>query len=363
MQADFRSPRRRTRVQEDYQAPLPGQGQTRTPRDQTLFRAELVNQHVLVWDPDHIHKLYHQGYFGKGILSRSRPDHSLFDQWEERGGVVLPVLTRHRYQQLLGWAESRLRSQGLDEAAVSVALLKLSRPMELEEVEPQLESEALKNCRSDPQVLDQDSQSPSQDADPGLVLVDSDIEAGVRELRRTPVCLSEYLQLSLEETFFLVYSLGCLSVCQQQVPLSVVDLWRSFRSLHPDFVSSYAVYHHCRSRGWVPKGGGGAKYGVDFMLYRKGPPFYHASYSVVIQRADDVFGGGAWRSFSWRSLAALSRITANVSKELLLCYVVYPFDLSEVELDSPKCLSRLKVQGVVVSRWVSSKERTEQDDI
>uniref|UniRef100_A0A3Q0T0S4 tRNA-intron lyase n=1 Tax=Amphilophus citrinellus TaxID=61819 RepID=A0A3Q0T0S4_AMPCI len=149
--------------------------------------------------------------------------------------------------------------------------------------------------------------------------------------------LSEYLQLSLEEE-----------------PLTVMQLWRKFRSLRPDFISSYAAYHHFRSKGWVPKGGGGAKYGVNIsVLYRKGPPFYHA-YSVVIERADDAFGGSALRPFSWRSLAALSRITANVSKELMLCYIIYPADLSEHELDSPE---------VIVSRWVSSRERTEQDDI
>lgn len=60
---------------------------------------------------------------------------------------------------------------------------------------------------------------------------------------------------------------GCdvvfLSVIGQE-PLSIIQLWRKFRSFCPDFVSSYAAYHHFRSMGWVPKGGGGAKYGVDF---------------------------------------------------------------------------------------------------
>ncbi|KAM3843037.1 tRNA-splicing endonuclease subunit Sen2-like, partial [Diretmus argenteus] len=161
--------------------------------------------------------------------------------------------------------------------------------------------------------------------------------------------------------FFLVYALGCLSVYHNQEPLSIIQLWRRFRSFQPDFVSSYAAYHHYRSRGWVPKAG--AKYGADLMLYRKGPPFYHASYSVVVERVDDAFRGAPLRPFSWRSLAALSRITANVSKELMMCYVIYPADLSESELDSPLCLHRLTTQEVIVSRWISSRERTEQDDI
>ncbi|XP_029683146.1 tRNA-splicing endonuclease subunit Sen2-like isoform X2 [Takifugu rubripes] len=148
---------------------------------------------------------------------------------------------------------------------------------------------------------------------PGFVLVSSDIEI-CGELRRSPLSLTEYLQLSLEEAFFLVYSLGCLCVYLDQEPLSILQLWRNFCSLRTDFISLFAAYQHFRSKGWIPKGGSGAKYGVDFLLYRKGPPFYHASYSVVVERVHNSYSGPGMRLFSWRSLAALSRITANVSK-------------------------------------------------
>ncbi|XP_034388021.1 tRNA-splicing endonuclease subunit Sen2 [Cyclopterus lumpus] len=411
MQAEFRAPRRRARVHEEYVAPLPV---SRSPEERSNFRAELINQHVLVCHPDHIQKIYNQGYFGKGVLSRARPDHSISDQWEQHEGLLLPVVSQSRYDELLRWAGSVLSAQGLDEDAVNQTLLSLARPVEMEDVrregsgreEPgpnggacahtkrpgsevgsEVEPEAKRSCRSSPQNHDRDP-DPSDDQEseldpelnldsdsdsdpdplvpgPGFVLVvsDSEVCGGVREVRRTPFSLTEYLQLSLEEAFFLVYSLGCLSVYLNQEPLSIIQLWREFRSMRPDFVSSFAAYQHCRSRGWVPKGGGGAKYGADLMLYRKGPPFYHASYSVVIERVDDAFKGSALRPFSWRSLAALSRITSNVSKELMLCYIIFPADLSDVELDSPVCLSRLKVQEVIVSRWVSTKERAEQDDI
>lgn len=53
----------------------------------------------------------------------------------------------------------------------------------------------------------------------------------------------------------------------------MVRLWNTFRALRPDFVSSFAAYQHFRTKGWVPKGGGGAKYGVDFSKTR--PPAVH----------------------------------------------------------------------------------------
>ncbi|XP_054640760.1 tRNA-splicing endonuclease subunit Sen2 [Dunckerocampus dactyliophorus] len=409
MQAEFRAPQRRCRVYEEYEAPFPV---CRSPEERSYFRAELVSQHVLVCVPDHIHKIHKQGYFGKGVLSRARPDHSVSDQWEQHEDLLLPVLTQSRYDQLLGWAEFTLLAQGLAKEAVKQILLPLSQPVEMEDVRretgsrengegPEADSQAppcakrlrptsdvtldaKTSCRSEdtrvsalsPDPLCEHSPDQGSDLDsdldfeplvpgPGFVLVlsDADGDAAARQVRRNPFCLTEYLQLSLEEAFFLVYSLGCLSVHVQQEPLSIIQLWRKLRSLRPDFISSYAAYHHFRSRGWVPKGGSGAKYGVDLLLYRKGPPFYHASYSVVVEKVDDGFSGSTRRPFTWRSLAALSRITANVSKELMMCYIIYPADLTEAELDSPACLSKLKVQEVIVNRWVSSKERAEQDDI
>ncbi|XP_044074647.1 tRNA-splicing endonuclease subunit Sen2 [Siniperca chuatsi] len=407
MQAEFRAPRRRTRVREEYEAPLPV---SRSPEERSDFRAELINQHVLVCHPDHIQKIHNQGYFGKGILSRARPDHSISDQWEQHEGVFLPVVSQSRYDELLRWAGSALSAQGLDEEAVSQTLLRLCQPVETEDVrrengqrgeEPgpgggvcphtkrlrRLDPQDLNPDREPDPSSDQDSDfnpdpvsdtSSDSDSEPGpdpdplvpgpgfvLVVSDSEVRGGVGQVRRTPLSLTEYLQLSLEEAFFLVYSLGCLSVYLHQEPLSVIQLWRKFRVCvcGGSSVAARSALSQALRRGWVPKGGGGAKYGVDLMLYRKGPPFYHASYSVVIERVDDAFRGSALRPFSWRSLAALSRITSNVSKELMLCYIIYPADLSEAELDSPVCLSRLKVQEVIVSRWVSSRERTEQDDI
>ncbi|KAF1392338.1 hypothetical protein PFLUV_G00051750 [Perca fluviatilis] len=131
MHAEFRAPRRRARVHEEFVAPLPV---SRSPEERSHFRAELINQHVLVCDPEHIQKIYNQGYFGKGVLSRARPDHNISDQWEQHQGLLLPVVSQSRYEELLRWAGASLSAQGLDEDAVNQTLLSLSQPVKMEDV-------------------------------------------------------------------------------------------------------------------------------------------------------------------------------------------------------------------------------------
>ncbi|KAF3828905.1 hypothetical protein GH733_003169, partial [Mirounga leonina] len=144
------------------------------------------------------------------------------------------------------------------------------------------------------------------------------------------------------KAFFLVYALGCLSIYYEKEPLTIMKLWKAFTVVQPTFRTTYMAYHYFRSKGWVPKVG--LKYGTDLLLYRKGPPFYHASYSVIIELVDDHFEGSLRRPFSWRSLAALSRVSVNVSKELMLCYLIKPSTMTDKEMESPECMKRIKVQ-------------------
>ncbi|KAF7249837.1 tRNA-splicing endonuclease subunit Sen2 [Varanus komodoensis] len=145
-----------------------------------------------------------------------------------------------------------------------------------------------------------------------------------------------------EGAFFLVYALGCLSIYCNEVPLSILKLWEVFSDTQPSFKATYMAYHYFRAKGWVPKVG--LKYGTDLLLYRKGPPFYHASYSVIAEFVNDDFEGSLCRPFSWKSLSGLNRTTANVSKELMFCYLIKPSDMTEKEMSSPECLKRIKVQ-------------------
>ncbi|EHB10457.1 tRNA-splicing endonuclease subunit Sen2 [Heterocephalus glaber] len=125
--------------------------------------------------------------------------------------------------------------------------------------------------------------------------------------------------------------------------------------------TTYGAYHYFRSKDWVPKTG--LKYGTDLLLYRKGTPFYHASYSVIVELVDKRFTGPLRRPSTWKSLATLSRVSGNVSKELMLCHLIKPSTMTDEDMKFPECLRRIKVQEVILSRWVSSRERSDQDEL
>uniref|UniRef100_A0A3P9QAQ7 tRNA splicing endonuclease subunit 2 n=1 Tax=Poecilia reticulata TaxID=8081 RepID=A0A3P9QAQ7_POERE len=246
MQAEFRPPRRRTRVYEDYKAPLP---LIRNRQDRKHYRGELIHQQVLVCHPDHIQSIHNQGYFGKGVLSRARPEHSISDQWEQHKGVLLPVISQSRYEELLRWAKAELSSQRLDEEVANQTLLALTETVEEEEEANGAEEEPgggacvqmkrlgaesepeERNYRSDPQNLDLDAE-PDSDSDsepgsgvrvpgPGYVLVDLEAQVGPH-LR----------------WFLLLVFLCC---CCSFVVVSMVTGWRRSQGGEAESSGSYRI--------------------------------------------------------------------------------------------------------------------------
>ncbi|XP_036907647.1 tRNA-splicing endonuclease subunit Sen2 [Sturnira hondurensis] len=452
-EAVFHAPKRKRRVYENYESPLPIPfGQNCGPKkDFKMFRAEMINNNVIVKNAEDIEELYGKGYFGKGILSRSRPNFTISDP-------KLVAKYKVKYQRSVEWATKLMQRQAQDESTVRRILEDYTKPLEhlyikgnediplpdepnseiVSKTEAAMDKETLSAMNGDsgesddiedpseqsgclqegsghdplttngsdehvcsqviaalpqvrcgkqdvilPQGSTRDSSQQAglcareRDPDDEYVLVEEVMCDDVSEredapneelaqekrliCRRNPYRIFEYLQLSLEEAFFLVYALGCLSIYYEKEPLTIVKLWKVFTIIQPTFRTTYMAYHYFRSKGWVPKVG--LKYGADLLLYRKGPPFYHASYSVIIELVDDHFEGHLRRPFSWKSLATLSRVSVNVSKELMLCYLIKPSAMTDIEMESPECMKRIKVQEVILSRWVSSRERSDQDEL
>jgi tRNA-splicing endonuclease subunit Sen2 len=193
----------------------------------------------------------------------------------------------------------------------------------------------------------------------------------------------EHFQLTMEEAFFLSYSLGALSIVDpaSNSPIPNQELFYLFRksshfppssnpALAPDdsFIVNYVVYHHYRSLGWCVRGG--AKFSCDFMLYDRGPVFSHAEFAILIipsytdpYWSSDPFlqnyaRGKEKRSWSW--MHCINRVINQVKKKLILVYVDIPRPMNpeaEKELGIHEMLGTYKVREFVMRRWLSNRQR------
>ncbi|CAN7999064.1 unnamed protein product [Ixodes hexagonus] len=174
-----------------------------------------------------------------------------------------------------------------------------------------------------------------------------------------PWPMDESLQLFFEEAYFLSYGLGCLIVQENNEELDLLKLWQRLCALCPSFPARYATYHHFRSKGWVVRTG--AKYAADYLLYKDGPPYYHATFSVLVRQAwcETLEEIEDRRLRSWASLAGLVRLNTSSAKAVLLSYVIIPKD---ADLSTPECLRSFKIQELLLRRWITSEERERKDD-
>ncbi|KAB5531451.1 hypothetical protein GE09DRAFT_1177458 [Coniochaeta sp. 2T2.1] len=186
----------------------------------------------------------------------------------------------------------------------------------------------------------------------------------------------EHLQLSTEEAFFLSYGIGALSIVDkdsnEQIPREkLLSLFRSHSYFPPaeelcpndPFLVHYAVYHHFRSLGWVPRHG--IKFGVDWMLYTRGPVFDHAEFGLIVQPS---YSHPQWKELgqeaprkSWHALHGVNRVLSHVLKSLVLVYVDIPppavFDAAMAKGGIPAALKEYKVREFMVRRWSSNRNR------
>ncbi|XP_050081519.1 uncharacterized protein LOC126568887 [Anopheles aquasalis] len=153
-----------------------------------------------------------------------------------------------------------------------------------------------------------------------------------------PAGSNEPLSLFLEEAFFLMHKLNILRIkTNSEKELSVSEVFAKFRSIKKDFVASYCAYLYLKSKNWVVKCG--LKFGGDYVIYVRGPQFYHASYIVLIE---ELAGGKPLKTHTVDGLdfQGFNRIAETTAKDILFLEVHYPEDF-RME-DNPYCLDRLK---------------------
>ena len=165
-------------------------------------------------------------------------------------------------------------------------------------------------------------------------------------------------------------------------------------SIHPNdpFILHYTTYHHFRSLGWVVRPG--LKFGVDYLLYLRGPVFSHAEFAVTILpaythpfwrtaegrklkdgdqgmgkdgRHDGTGIGVGERSWHW--LHCIQRVQSQVRKTLVVAWVDVPppveilggenddDDDNNDEINITAMLRRYKIREMVVKRWIPNRSR------
>ena len=187
----------------------------------------------------------------------------------------------------------------------------------------------------------------------------------VQEQRKAdPYPVDEHLQLTSEEATYLTMEEDVLQVSSPDgSPVNTETLWTHFLSTNNRFVERYTAYRYYKSKGWVPKSG--LKFGVDSLLYKQGPLFYHSSYAVVVSLIEQSLEPSleslckprVAAGLTWREVIALDRVNETAGKELIVYYVVKPPSLSQDQLKLPTCLASLQIREVFVKRWVPEKER------
>ena len=336
----------------------------------------LHSEGVLVEQLEHISRLLRLGCYGKGIFSRSVPTHHCLPE--------LPQLTKQskrRNQTPSNAAEAGISSLSAAVGGNSEWRVKLKKFEEEEVKRVELHSrwKAEKEETMTPVTDEQKSshldlqksfQEGGTEEDKPTELSDTieksyhDFMERIKEVRKTdPYPVTEYLQLSSEEATYLAMELDALQVFSPDgSPMNTETLWTHFLSINSCFIELYTAYRYYRSKGWVPKSG--LKFGVDFLLYKEGPSFYHSTYAVVVTLIEQFLKPSVeslckphTTGLTWREVIALDRVNEAAGKELIVCYVVKPPSLSQDQLKLPTCLASLQVCEVFVKRWVPEKER------
>ncbi|KDQ61592.1 hypothetical protein JAAARDRAFT_122938 [Jaapia argillacea MUCL 33604] len=317
--------------------------------------------------------LWRRGFFGKGNLSRSEPS------WLARrinarkiaeNGLTAEEVTAKRRAERKQFKLDR--AQAIAEAAAAAELaFSEGRIITTEETGIVIPSAATWKPHS--------STAPKPTVPPPLA--DDNIE----EEEDIPENM-EHLQLTLQEAFFLLWTMDCLSVLDPNTntAMSVQQIWIAFQAAHfpphlpidtasilsahrfdNPFLINYAVYHHYRSLGWVVKNG--IKFCADYMLYKRGPVFHHAEFAVVVcpvyedpsDQESSPFDLQNASPFAWSWLSTINRVNSQVQKTLILTYVTIPARsrIPASLLSTPACLRQYSVREVTIRRFIPARMR------
>ncbi|RDX48241.1 hypothetical protein OH76DRAFT_684627 [Lentinus brumalis] len=309
--------------------------------------------------------LWRRGFFGKGNLSRSEPS------WLARQINARKAAGKYMTSEEIREKRRAERKQ-----------FKMDRAAAIAKAAAEAEAAFAEGREAGPAFIPSGAtwkpQPSSELSLPSEPLEDQSMDVA-EELE--PLEDVEHLQLTLQEAFFLIWNLDCLTVLDPHThePMSLRETWQTFQDVHcippglpvyahrfdNPFLVNYAAYHYYRSLGWVVKGG--IKFCVDLLLYKRGPVFHHAEFAIVVipvyedpaDKESSPFNLPNADTFSWSWLSTINRVNAQVQKTLILTYVTIPAQsrVSADLLSSPACLAHYSVRDVVLRRFIPARMR------
>lgn len=387
---------------------------------QGFLSPETHSVHVL--DAATIRMFWERGFFGKGNLSRSEP--SWFEREKRRYGLganeTSEEVTRKRREARKFFKNERARkeNEAIEEKLIEegqkapirdieaghgissksgISSSPSGQPSTTAEVQVVQKTKGIPH-KSEISLKGRRSELPSHNRGTGpksQTNRESNTTSGFKN--------EEHLQLSPEESFFLVYGLGVLKIrdpvtYDEILTDSLFSLFRQFSyfpprlpiDLQPDdpFLISYIAYHHFRSLGWVVRPG--VKFAVDYLLYNRGPVFSHAEFAVAVIPA---YTHQYWHSNpelsqitrrketkSWWWLHCVNRVQSQVRKSLVLVHVEIPPPLwadvppqdesvtfddgkravimkAEQENNITATLERYEIREMIIRRWTPNRSR------
>lgn len=372
---------------------------------------------VHITEPAQVRALWEMGFFGKGTLSRSEPSWLEREQAKlkagGRGRGTAEEATRKRREErrLFKLERARLEAEkiehqraveqgravplpeteGGDASEVTAAAEATSASDAVDPVARTAEIKAEVEGRvPDAEIISSQQPATITPGEKGADIAATDVvqDENIEELM-LEIENQEHLQLTLEEAFFLSFGLGVLDIqitpgSSLEKPTStelrskkaLLSLFASHATFPPSpfsptppapdrlFLLSYVTYHHFRSLGWVVRPG--TKFGVDYLLYNRGPVFSHAEFAVIIlpsyshaywQTEEGKLSRRVQEQKDWWWLHCVNRVQSQVKKSLVMCYVEVPPPAQGEVANVADLLKGYKVREFVIRRWLMNRSR------
>lgn len=295
---------------------------------------EVTNGHrITVPGEEDMLYLWNNGFFGTARLSRSEPT------WKARTlarlGIdesfnALEKVTEKRRHQRLAFKKERRKFEAIR--------LDLRKKGVLESEILDKERQFLRELRDQELILDSEDYQVREEDDE-LLLNDGSI-----------VNL-EVLELMPVEAIFLTFALPVLRPSVAEIAELLLGPKPTYTEIH-NLITQYVAYHHYRSHGWCVRSG--IKFGCEYLLYKRGPPFQHAEFAVMVLDYKDT------PDYTWYS--GIARVIGGAKKSLILCYVEPLLQKEELmslwdQKDFEQVFASHRVGEILYRRWVPGKNR------